>query len=123
MRPFIRDGDMVVISSIDPLKLRVGEVVCGVLPGGRAVIHRLIRIEPGSGGLLLTTRGDSRVVCDPPLQEDQVLGRVDSVERGKRSLALNRWWMRMIGLAWNYGFQGYIALRRLGHFVLRGNRN
>lgn len=121
MRPFIRDGDRVLISTVDPARLRIGEVICGILPGGRAVIHRLIRIERGSGGLVLTTRGDSRVVCDPPLGEKQVLGRVVAVEGGRLKLDPTSWWARTAGLAWNHGFQGYIALRRMARFALKRN--
>ena len=46
MFPFIRDGDLMTITRINPSKIRCGDVVALPHPlMGNLVIHRIIRIE------------------------------------------------------------------------------
>jgi signal peptidase I len=79
MLPALRPGDIVVVSRPGLAGLKPGHILQVVL-NGRLVCHRLIRRE----GDLFVTQGDAAPHPDPPITEDQVLGRVTSVLRGGR---------------------------------------
>jgi len=103
MHPFIRGGDVLVLTETDGLSLRVGEVVLFQTAEGGVRAHRIIgRTESGQW----VTRGDALLSPDPPIEPDRLIGRVVRVERGTRSWRVDggrhflaaRLWMRMVFL-------------------------
>ena len=112
MRPSIRDGDRVVIARITDGEVRRGDILCLLTPGGRVLIHRLIRFRSVRGGVCLTTCGDARCAPDPPAGRQQVLGRVVEIERDDRRRAPDGLWARHAGLAWSGAFRAGLLLRR-----------
>jgi signal peptidase I len=80
MHPFIRDGETVVISKLDPVDLGVGDVVaCSSRSGERFFVHRVVGIERGYDGALITVKGDRTPACDGMFWEKEILGVVTSV--------------------------------------------
>ena len=80
MAPFIRDGDFITITSPDRHNLRAGDVLSFRHPGnGRLVIHRLVRKLDGR----YLMKGDSSASVAVTIQPENILGKVDMVERNE----------------------------------------
>ena len=95
MYPTIRDGEMISVESVLPSQIRHGDII--LYRSSRGITaHRVIRVQmetnsavvPHGPSFLFTTRGDSIRADDPPLMSDQILGKVCSVERKGRTVAL-----------------------------------
>ncbi|MCX7935191.1 MAG: nucleotidyltransferase family protein, partial [Planctomycetota bacterium] len=97
MHPLVRDGDKVTVAPLAPSSLRRGMVVLylAALPdGGQGmVIHRFLG-RNAAGDCLL--QGDACPLPDPPVKEEQIIGRVTAVQRGKRDLRLDSWLGRLL---------------------------
>ena len=82
MNPTLKSGDRLCIIPYDGQKIRRGDVVVFVPPGGDSkIIHRVVSIH--SQGI--KSRGDNNNELDQwVLKPDQILGRVVSAQRGNR---------------------------------------
>jgi len=82
MTPFIRSGDVVVLKRVSWIRLSVGDIVFFKHPDGRSLLHRLIRIFPGTdNNLFFQTQGDNRIRCDTQIPESNLAGKVFIIER------------------------------------------
>ena len=96
MHPTICDGEMINVEPVLPCQVRHGDIILYRSPR-RITAHRVVHIQrevnsvlsPQSSLLRFYTRGDSLGVPDSPLTSDQILGKVFSVERNGRTVALN----------------------------------
>jgi hypothetical protein len=79
MRPTLRDGDH-VYGDFRPHAFRHGDILL-FRQDGQLVVHRLVgrRTQPGAEGFV--TRGDGRLMPDPLVTHDRVLGIVTAAER------------------------------------------
>ena len=93
MRPFIQDGDSVVVehSTVD---IKIGDVILypkpslpGQVPTGEQgrgfVVHRVVQVLDEEPQMLFITKGDNRPLPDPPVKRGQILGKVIDVETVK----------------------------------------
>jgi|SRR5579859_5942840 len=102
MLPFLRPGDEVWLAP-GPARLRRGDVVV-LRTGTGLLVHRLLRAEPWSQPQRLWTHGDNNRQPDPAASAENLLGRVLTVRRRSKSLALDtpRWralgWLIACGL-------------------------
>jgi signal peptidase len=82
MNPTLKSGDWLRITTNHGQRIRQGDVIVFIPPGGDSrIIHRVISVD--SKGI--KTRGDNCNHIDPwILNPDQVLGRVVYAERGSR---------------------------------------
>ena len=83
MLPTIWPGDVVSVSGAEWGAYRPGDVVL-YSRKGRLFVHRLVEV----GGETAVTRGDAMLDPDPPVCAGDVLGRVESIERGGSRLAV-----------------------------------
>ncbi len=116
MLPSIWPGDVVSVSGADQGPYRPGDVVL-YARNGRLFVHRLVEV----GGETAVTRGDALLDLDPPVCAGDVLGRVESIERGGSRVAVARevtWGRRVVGVV--LGQSGRLV--RLSVVRLRGNR-
>ena len=93
MLPSIWPGDIACVSRV--AAYRPGDVVL-FSRNGRLFVHRVVEM---SGGAVFT-RGDSMLDADPPVALSDVLGRVESIERGGSRVAVARevsWGSRVVG--------------------------
>lgn len=79
MYPSIRSGDYLHVSPVKASALICGDVVLSLTRRGLTA-HRLVAIDH----LGFTTRGDNALGIDAPFSADQLVGRVDRVERDGR---------------------------------------
>ena len=88
MYPTIRDGEAVTVEPIHAHEVRRGDILLYRTMRG-VIAHRVVSIaEDANAGRVFTLRGDSLAACDAPVNTEQVLGRVVSVERKGRTLNL-----------------------------------
>ena len=73
MLPLIRDGETVRVESVATGTLRIGDIVVAKTAQGLRA-HRLIFADVARDCFL--TRGDAGQESDPPIQAEQILGRV-----------------------------------------------
>lgn len=67
MRPALQPGDLVVLTGVDPQRLRAGEVVAFAVPGPARsryglpghLVHRIVKVEHTPAGLVFQTKGDA----------------------------------------------------------------
>ena len=69
MKPFIKDGDTVVLKKSDE-KIKVGDCVLFERSDGKKILHRVYETD----GEIVVTRGDFETRCDEPISVSQILG-------------------------------------------------
>jgi hypothetical protein len=84
MSPAIEDGDRVLVESVDPADLRVGDIV-KVRFESQFLMHRLVRRDRDERGEWLTLRGDNAFEEERVPAVD-VIGRALAVERRDHQL-------------------------------------
>lgn len=81
MHPTIRDGDALMLTPIQPIELRIGDIVLA-RQAGRPVAHRIVRLTKRNDcAVRVVLRGDALLSCDLPIAPDAIVGRVFAVER------------------------------------------
>ena len=95
MRPFIKNGEIIIVQPLPASKLRVGDIVFFKTDDRGLVAHRLISVKADG---LLVTKGDATYGFDREIKADKVLGKVIAVEKKSgRTVLLNRWHNQVIG--------------------------
>jgi signal peptidase I len=89
MLPAIFPGDTVIVRRETARRVRRGDVVL-FFRDGHFCAHRLVEKNGDVGCLSLVTRGDALSWSDPPLSENELLGRVAAVVRGGKRIELDR---------------------------------
>lgn len=88
MHPTIADGELITVEPVTPSNLKPGDIVLYRLDWG-IIAHRVVRILRIKGSApCFILQGDAAGACDYPVDEQQVLGKVASVERCGRSIDL-----------------------------------
>ena len=82
MWPLVPSGARVVVRPVDPMALRIGDMLLFRNTLGASVLHRIVRIDRDPDyGRVLRTKGDALGAFDEPVTSDQVLGRAVRIER------------------------------------------
>jgi signal peptidase I len=80
MLPAVWPGDTLVVERVSPDQVRVGNVVL-VGREGRLCAHRVVSKAESFGSALWITQGDAMCAPDPPVIENELLGRVSYLIR------------------------------------------
>jgi signal peptidase I len=91
MQPFIKNGDILIVEPLNGASASIGDVIFYRRSDSSFTAHRLINVTGGSGGDVLLSRGDSLNYFDPPIQPEQVMGRVIQIEGSRKQLILTGW--------------------------------
>ncbi len=112
MYPLIRDGDWIEVIPVSIGEIRIGDVIF-FRSGSHLFAHRVTRRLDGDGGIHLSTRGDRHLLGERPVDlGTDLIGRVQTVYRGRRVIRLDR------GLS---GFLGQLIVRsRTAHLCVWG---
>jgi signal peptidase len=114
MVPFIQSGDTLTIVAVNGPDLQVGDVALYRKDSGGVVAHRVVAIEGQVPGLSLIMRGDAisgpgEVIC-----REQILGRVQGVQRNGKTWKLDQGRHRVLVQLWtNLSPIGPMLLRLL----------
>ena len=98
MRPFIRDGDVLLVRP--GLEIRLGDVVLCRAEKGRLLAHRVTWVDRQSHPRSIVLQGDACPWPDGLFPMDNVLGRVVAAERGARRVRLDAGLFRWLGWLW-----------------------
>jgi hypothetical protein len=119
MVPFLRDGDMLTVEPVEATALRLGDVVLYRVAREQLAAHRLVARRADGEGVVWVARGDAATGPGELVRAERVLGRVVRVQRGKRTLDLERGGWRTAARLW-------VATAPLGPWLLgagsRGKR-
>ena len=97
MHPAIKEGERITVIPISSFEVKRGDILL-YLVGKKVIAHRVVGIEKKKSNSsnqtskfsprLFLLRGDASVICDEPVEAQQILGKVVSVERDGRSINL-----------------------------------
>jgi signal peptidase I len=126
MLPLIQNGDQVLVAH-GTAGIRRGDVVV-FRQEGQMVAHRVLRIvrKPHkvseTVSLPLTTflmKGDNNFQVDPPVQGDEIVGRVVLIKRGNATIAVDTFAWRVAGRCIALGTLVRLLLYRRGASLKR----
>ena len=104
MSPFIRNKDIVVVSPWNPNKVRFGDIILySTSPNANQSqkrIHRIMKRRTVNGKFLLFTKGDASRCLDPPIERNQVLGKISAIKKERWTLDLDNPLGKAINLTW-----------------------
>jgi signal peptidase I len=88
MRPFIQDGDFIVVSPIENSFVKIGDVVFYSTTENKIIVHRVIRRYKKNGRMAILIKGDATFGLPDKVDSQNVLGKVVAIERNghKRNL-------------------------------------
>ncbi len=98
MIPVIMPGDLLTIAPTAGDKVRLGQIVMIITDQGRTIVHRLVSLRAMGNKNLVQTCGDNSSVKDKPVEKQQVLGRIDEIQRGGKRVDSSRFLNRMRAL-------------------------
>jgi signal peptidase I len=100
MTPWMRSGDFVFIRRSEFAQVSAGDVIV-FHRNGLLVVHRAIRRVARSSSekiaSLLITKGDASDEMDAPVSEQEYLGRVTRIHRGRRHIDLETLTQKLLG--------------------------
>ncbi|MBI5374942.1 MAG: signal peptidase I [Candidatus Schekmanbacteria bacterium] len=96
MHPFVKHGDIVVIEPLKSEGCRVGDIVLFQDRSGRMRLHRVIRKKKDESFIV---KGDALEFTDGTVREENIYGKMLSVERNGVTVEYNSLKMRANGLA------------------------
>jgi signal peptidase I len=83
MSPFIRDGDIIIVSPQEPSRLTRGDIVAFSHPtDGKLCVHRIITKKKGA----MVIQGDNLPRADGLIPNRFILGQITRIEREGRSV-------------------------------------
>jgi len=89
MRPFIRDGDFIVVSPIENSSIKIGEVVFYSTTKNKVIVHRVIRKYKKNGRMTMLIKGDASFGSPEKVDIQNILGNVVAIERNGRKKRLD----------------------------------
>ncbi|MCF6155444.1 MAG: signal peptidase I [Candidatus Brocadia sp.] len=95
MFPLIREGDQVLVAH-GCTGMRRGDVIV-FRRRGTLIAHRVLSILRNDAGPIFVTKGDNVPQFDPPLSNNEIVGRVLAVKRGNRCMPLDTSAWRILG--------------------------
>ena len=112
MAPTLLDGMLIEADSIEPVRIRAGDVIL-YRRADQMVVHRVIGVSRGPGERIFVTKGDNQAYMESErVREESLMGIVRGAfredEPRKNLLVENR----AIGLS-------YVAMGRLADFAMR----
>jgi len=91
MRPFIRDGDIIVVSPIENSSIKTGDVVFYLTTENKVMVHRVIKKykKDKNNRSTMFIKGDATFSSPEKVEMQNVLGKVVAVERNGRKKRLD----------------------------------
>jgi len=98
MHPTIKERETITVVPVAPFDVKQGDILL-YLVGRMVIAHRVVNIERKKSDVmtqssklsphhLFLLRGDASATCDDPVEANQILGKVVSVEKGGLSIDL-----------------------------------
>jgi hypothetical protein len=95
MKPLLSPGMNVVVDH-NRDSVKKGDIIL-YLRNNRLILHRIVQVIVQEDGNLFLTKGDSSMSFDKPLvNQDEIIGVVNSILKDKRTIDLKKWQWRCI---------------------------
>jgi signal peptidase I len=95
MYPTIRENEAITVEPVALQDVKVGDIIL-FRSGESVVAHRVMRIEKVEGkASRFILREDTWGTLDEPVEAEQILGKVVSVERAGRNIDPYRTWAKV----------------------------
>ena len=88
MRPLIKDGDTVWVAPLN-IQPKPGDILLFKTRDGRLFVHRLVQTQTHASRQMYQCQGDAVLVPDEWIDEEHLLGRVVSLQRGNQPRRVN----------------------------------
>ena len=98
MRPFIRDGDFIVVSPVKSSSIRKGDVVFYSNAENKIIVHRIVRKYKKNDRITVLIKADASFGSPEKVDIQNVLGKAIAIERNGREKRLDRKLYQIIGL-------------------------
>ena len=100
MRPFIRDGDFIVVSPIENSSIKTGDVVFCITTENKVIVHRVIKKykKDKDNRITMLIKGDATFSSPEKVEMQDVLGKVVAVERNGQKKRLDTKFYQIKGL-------------------------
>jgi signal peptidase len=119
MHPTIRKGETITVTPVAPSAVRITDIILYQTKTS-VIAHRVVGTPERHGAMrAFRVRGDASSDWDEPVAEDQVLGKVVSVERGGRHVRLEGRRVKLFHLA---GVLVYRVKRKLDDIGSRAEK-
>jgi len=86
MFPFIREGDICRFDLCDGSLLKRGDIVLFHALSGHLIAHRFYQLKSIHNQLYYVFKGDTNLGLDEPVREDQLIGKLIYIQKGKTVL-------------------------------------
>jgi len=100
MYPIIRNEDVISVHPVEFSALHSGDVVLYYGDKKHLVAHRIVGKQLRNGRIFLRMRGDAAYSPDEWVRDEQVMGKVVSIQRGERFIHLNKNFQRLMSFCW-----------------------
>jgi signal peptidase I len=105
MHPAIRGDEAILVEPVSPTHLKKGDIAL-YLSGRGITAHRVVRIESrDEQAPVFLTRGDAPGSAYEPVEQEQILGKVVSVERDGGVIDLNSKRTRIVNTVGIYAYR------------------
>lgn len=109
MQPLVRDGDILLVKPLGGRLPRVGDVVLCVTESSMVLVHRVIRRQLRSHDYYFLVQGDQVAQPDGWIQQAQIYGKVETIERDGSQIYMASLAMRFLSVMavlrsrWHFG--------------------
>ncbi|MDD5216892.1 MAG: S24 family peptidase [Candidatus Omnitrophica bacterium] len=86
MRPLITPYDKIRVRKVSSDQIVAGDIVVFKRTDGQFTVHRILSKRNENGRVIYTAKADARQNIDPPIEEEQIIGKVIAVK--KRGIVL-----------------------------------
>jgi len=119
MQPLVRSGDILLVKSVDPQRVRIGDVVLCSQGQDRILVHRVIGKRSTTDGHRFLVQGDQSPQADGWLAQHQVLGRLVAVERDGKPFELDGLRMRSLSCFAVLRSRWHLGQNKYSNFFVR----
>ncbi|WP_318505157.1 signal peptidase I [Bacillus sp. T3] len=95
MYPFIQNGNICHFDFIEPKHIKKGDIILFHSEVGKLVAHRFHRMEMKNGHLFYILKGDSNLGYDAPVMEQQIIGRMASIQRNNKQIKVTDYGVKL----------------------------
>lgn len=96
MQPLVRDGDVLFVKPAKARPIRTGDIVLCRTDPENLLVHRVIRKKKSERGSRFLVQGDQVDQPDGWIPQEQVFGRLVSIERTGKQFELDNFKMKIL---------------------------
>jgi signal peptidase I len=86
MYPLLKIGDICRFISVNPLKLKKGDIILFHSKAGQLIGHRYFYTKKLEGTLYYFLKGDTNLAFDQPITEEQIIGKLTFIQRRDKTI-------------------------------------